>query len=295
MTPSTPLPTISIVTPSLNQGRFLRQCLDSVFSQRYSAVEVLVIDGGSTDGSLDVIHDFEERLAYWTSESDGGQSDAINKGIERATGTLVSWLNADDFLLPGALHAVADAYVRRPGAPFYFGNGLRVDEGGEAKSRFYTGPTPTFRRDALLFGLNYVLQPATFISHAALEQSGFLDVTLRWGMDSDLWMRLSALGDPVALPDILAGSREYPQTKTASGMFERIEELRVIARRHTGSEITPGVLCYFLDTLNRYAEQHQALFGEAYCRTAIPRFWAETSRLFERFGAGSDGTPLRSK
>jgi hypothetical protein len=155
--------------------------------------------------------------------------------------------------------------------------------------------TPTFRRDALLYGLNYVLQPASFISRSALARAGLIDVTLRWGMDTDLWLRLSALGDPVPVQHVMAATREYAATKTASGMFERIEELRVIARRHTGAEITPGVLCYFLDTLHRYVEQDPAAFGDAYGRRAILPFWAETSRLLERFGASPDGTPVRSK
>jgi glycosyltransferase involved in cell wall biosynthesis len=136
MTPIPTPPSISIVTPSLNQGRFLRQCLHSVFEQRYPSVEVLVIDGGSTEGSLDVLREFDDRLAYWKSGPDAGQSDAINQGFQRATGDLVSWLNADDFLLPGALQALADTHSRQPDAPFYFGNGLRVDEAGQAKTTF---------------------------------------------------------------------------------------------------------------------------------------------------------------
>lgn len=283
---------ISIITPSLNQGRFLRTCLHSIFSQEYPDLEVMVVDGGSCDESTAVMREYAGRLAWSVSEPDGGQSEAINKALARASGDLVSWLNADDYLLPGALRAVAAAYRRDPSAPFYYGNGLRVDERGVSQAPFFAGGTPAFSRDALMFGLNYILQPAAFIQRAAWSRVGPLDVALRWGMDTDLWIRLSALGTPVAIDESLAASREYGATKTASGMFERIEELRRIAYRHTGAEITPGVLCYFADTLHRYARSREDVFGTKYCRDGIEPFWSATANLMRRFAAGPDGTPI---
>lgn len=286
------LPKISIITPSLNQGRFLRKCLKSILSQDYPRLEIIVVDGGSQDESTDIIREYAGRLAWSVSEPDAGQSDAINKAFARTTGDLVSWLNADDYLLPGALDAVATAYRQDAAAPFFYGNGLRVDEGGVAQAPFFADGTPAFSRDALMFGLNYILQPAAFIRRIAWASIGPLDVTLRWGMDTDLWIRLSALGMPVAIRETLAASREYGATKTASGMFERIEELRRIAQRHTGAEITPGVLCYFADTLHRYARSREDLFGTRYCRDGIEPFWSTTANLMRRFAAGPDGMPI---
>jgi glycosyltransferase involved in cell wall biosynthesis len=293
-TPPSDVLKFSIITPSLNQGRFLGTCLGSVFSQDHPAIEVIVVDGGSSDETLAVVREHEHRLAWWVSEPDRGQSDAINKGLARATGDLVSWLNADDYLLPGALAAVADAHAANPRAPFYYGNGLRVDERGVEQSRFFARATPAFDRQALVLGLNYVLQPATFIERSAWQRVGGLDVALRWGMDTDLWLRLSALGEPVAVDRPLAASREYAATKTASGLFERVEELRTIAARHSGAEITPGVLCYFADTLHRYSRSRSDLFGSTYARDVVEPFWAATAELMRRFGAGPDGMPLRS-
>ena len=116
-------PRISVVTPSFNQGRFLGQCLRSVLEQDHPDVEYLVVDGGSTDESVALIRAVEGRLAWWVSEPDGGQSDAINKRFARATGEVVAWLNADDFYLPGALSRVARGYEQDPAASFYFGDG----------------------------------------------------------------------------------------------------------------------------------------------------------------------------
>lgn len=291
---SSAAPKISIVTPSYNQGIFLETCIKSVLSQNYPNLEYIIIDGGSQDNSPALLQQYQPQLTYWVSEPDQGQSDAINKGLSHASGDLVAWLNADDFYLPGALAEVAQAYQVQPDAPFYFGNGLRVDEQGQPK-RVYFGPNSLrFNLEALRLGLNYILQPATFISRPALQQIGGLAVNLHYGMDTDLWLRLAHLGQPVIIPAQLAASREYTQTKTASGSFARIEELRQIAQQHSGQPITPGIICYFLDTLNRQAQEQPQLFPPAY-RRHILRFWTETSLLMDRFGAGPDGFPLPEK
>ena len=184
-----------------------------------SKFEILIIDGGSTDETLSVIREYESSISYWVSESDSGQSDAINKGFLRSSGEIVAWLNADDYYLPGAFDSVVDAYRADPSAPFYFGDGLRVDETGAVIANFFPAGTLAFDRQALVMGLNYILQPSTFINRRALEQVGYLDTGLHYGLDSDLWMRLSGLGVPRVVPSVLAATREYATTKTASGSF----------------------------------------------------------------------------
>lgn len=285
------LPKISIVVPSYNQGEFLGECLRSILGQDYPALEVIVIDGGSSDASVSILESFGDRLDYWISEPDGGQSAAINKGLAKATGRLVAWLNSDDYYLPGALEAVARAYQEDPTAPFYFGDGHRVDRSGNVIAQFFPQGLVPFDRTAFMMGLNYILQPSTFMQGEAMARIGYVDTSLHYGMDSDLWIRLSALGQPKMVEAVIAASREYETTKTASGAFDRIEELRSIAARHAGTSMTPGVLCYFLDTLYRHCKENPQNYPESYL-SAITQFWGETAGLLEQFNAGRDGFPL---
>ena len=255
------LPLISVVTPSYNQARFLEQCIESVLGQGYPRLEYLIVDGGSTDGSVEIIRRYADRLSSWVSEPDHGQGDAINKGFARARGELVAWLNADDFYLPGALLAAAEAYRNDPQASFYFGDGFRVGEDGTARAAFFPhGPQP-YDEAAMIFGMNYVLQPATFMRREPLAAIGHLDAELHYGLDTDLWIRLA-----------------------------RVEELRRIAERHAGVAMTPGVLCYFFDTLDRLAGERPDLFPARF-RGRIHDFWAATSRLLLKHGVGPDGFP----
>ena len=287
---SSEYPKITVVTPSFNQGRFLETCIRSVLEQEYPHVEYIIIDGGSTDNSVSIIKKYASRLAYWVSEPDAGQSEAINKGWSHATGDLVAWLNADDFYLPGAFQAVAAAYRQHPDASFYFGDGFRVDESGKPTRSFFPEGTHFFNREALLFGLNYIMQQATFINRRILASIGGLNPKLHYGMDTDLWIRLSAVAPPVPVPAKLAAIREYPDTKTGRGAFERVEELRSIAESHTGMAMTPGVLLYFLDTLHRYAQAHPNVYTMEYL-AAIRQFWRATGKLLRNMGARPDGFP----
>ena len=287
------LPKISIITPSLNQGRYLRQCIESILMQDYPHLEYIIIDGGSEDESLSIIKEYEGNIDHWISEADKGQSDAINKGLKKASGDLVAWLNADAYYLPYALDRVADAYRADQSAPFYFGDGLRVDESGATISKFFPNDTLHFSRLALLMGLNYILQPSTFINRRSLEQVGYLDAELNYGMDSDLWLRLSESGTPQAIEDILAATREYATTKIASGSFDRIEELRQIAEKHSGLPITPGMVYYYMDVLYRFVQQHNDVFPSHYLKD-ITRFWEKTSYLLQDFNADPAGFPIVS-
>ena len=285
------LPTISVVTPSYNQGRFLEQCICSILDQNYPALEYIIIDGGSADNSLEIIKKYQANITYWVSEPDQGQSDALNKGFQRATGELVAWLNSDDFYLPQAFYHIAKVYQGQRNAPFFFGNGLRVNAQGNPKQPFFPKGSLYFNRDALRFGLNYILQPATFINRQSLNTVGGVSNNLTYGLDTDLWLRLSALGAPVPVQAKLAASREYEATKSESGSFARVEELRQIAAAHTDLQITPGVICYFLDTLYRLAQEHDDFFSAQYQREIL-RFWGKTGLIMDQFGAAPDGFPL---
>lgn len=284
-------PKISIVTPSLNQGRFLEQCLQSVLAQDYPNLELILIDGGSTDQTSEIIQKYNQYLTYWVSEPDKGQSDAINKGFRIASGELVAWLNADDYYLDNCLKNIASAFQQRPDASFIFGDGIRVDEQGAQKSIFWEGQQPVFDRTALVYGLNYILQPATFINLRHLKNINFLNPDLHYGLDTDLWIRLSEIAEPFAIPALLAASREYGETKTSSGSFARIEELRQITEMYSHLPLTPGVLCYYLDTLHHLVEARPDIYPESYRRDLLD-FWGKSAALLSSFHAQPNGFPL---
>lgn len=241
------LPRISVVVPSFNQGRFLAQALESVLSQDYPALEVVVMDGGSTDETLDVIHSYAERLTHWRSGPDDGQAAAINAGMQHCSGTLVTWLNSDDLQLGDSLWRVARAFMDHPGYGLYIGNGMRHDERRGSVTPFSRRHLALSRR-ALAEGLDYILQPATFFLREAWDEAGGLRSELNYCLDWDLILRIAARRPAVLIDDFLAVSREYETTKTASGGLDRVREILAVAHTHTGRPLTPGSLYYFLET-----------------------------------------------
>jgi glycosyltransferase involved in cell wall biosynthesis len=287
---ATDVPKVTVVTPSFNQAEFIEQCITSVLGQGYPALEYIVIDGGSTDGTVELIRTHERDISHWASESDRGQTHALNKGLRRATGDIVGWLNADDYYLPGALQTAAEAYRSHPHASFYFGDGLRVDRAGKPVRPFFRDGFVAWNRRSFAHGLNYVLQPAAFINRQHLQTAGYLDESLHWGFDTDLWIRLAEISEPVPMRSLIAASREYGETKTASGGFERAEELRRIAQRHTGLPLTPGALGYYLGTLYGLVEDRPDVYPAEF-RQALDRFFDATTGLFAAYGAGKDGFP----
>jgi len=281
--PSSQFPRISVITPSLNQGEFLDTCIESVLAQEYPNLEFIVIDGGSTDGSLEIIKAHADHFTHWVSEPDNGQSHAINKGLQRATGELVTWLNADDFFYPGALQAMAEAWAANPDAAFYWGNGNRVHRDGQKRFSHYPDADVFFDRTALIEGLNYILQPATFINHKVLASAGFLDESLHYGMDTDLWIRLSGVAEPVRVSACIAANREYGDTKSLSGSFKRTEELRCLAERHSGNPMTPGALWYYLHALHDHMLQNPKSYPKGGVQVAASH-WHAVEMLMAREG-----------
>jgi len=286
-------PKLSVVTPSFNQGRFLEECIDSVLSQGYPKLEYLIIDGGSTDNSVEIIKKYDKYLTYWISKKDNGQADAINKGFRKATGVIVSWLNSDDFLLPMALKNIAESYIKNPRAPFHYGNGYRGDINGNKISRYFEKGTVCFNYKAMLLGLNYILQPSAFIRRSSLINICYLNTSLHYGMDSDLWLNLAKTGDPQPIADCLSVSREYGETKTSMGSFARVEELRLIAEKHSDHPLTPGTLLYFLDTLFSFVKDGDSAFPPEFTED-IEEFWRRSSKILLTIGAGEDGIPLKT-
>lgn len=244
---TSPLPRISLVTPSFNQAPYLEETLRSALLQGYPDMELLVVDGGSTDGSVALIEKYAPHLTWWTSERDDGQSQAINKGFRRATGSMLGWLNSDDVLFPGALQAIGRAALEQPAAGLIYGAGAKIDaQGGLLKS---ISLRPVNAR--LLRTRFYLLQPSCFFRRAALDAAGLLDESHHFAMDWDLALRIARHFPLHAIPEPVGMLRDYPGTKTQSGAERRWLEIARIARSHNGPFDRNVVTFHCLHTLQR--------------------------------------------
>jgi glycosyltransferase involved in cell wall biosynthesis len=202
-------PLITIVTPSYNQSRYLEQTILSVLQQDYPDIEYFVIDGGSTDSSLEIIKKYENQLSGWVSEKDRGQAEAINKGFQRASGEYIAWLNSDDTYQPGALRNAIETFQKYPEAGLVYGNVLSIDE----HSRPFNLQTfkPYNLKDLMSF--NIISQPAVFMRCTVLEQAGYLDLDYHLLLDHHLWLRMAALAPMVYIPQTLAAARYHAEAK----------------------------------------------------------------------------------
>jgi glycosyltransferase involved in cell wall biosynthesis len=227
---TTVLPRISLVTCSYQQGRYLEATLRSVLSQRYDDLEYIVIDGGSSDGSVATIRRHQSQLAWWVSEPDRGQSDALAKGFERASGEVLGWLCSDDLLLPGALRAVGEFFACRPRAQAVYGDALWIDERGRPLRPKKEMP---FNRFVFLYDHNYIPQPSMFWRRSLYQTVGGLDTRFDLAMDGDLWERFSAQAPIAHLPRYLSCMRFYPRQKTRSRRPDGRREDAVIRHRRS--------------------------------------------------------------
>ena len=200
---------VSVVTPSYNQAAYLEQTLRSVLDQGYPELEYLVVDGGSTDGSLDIIRRYAGRLAWWTSEPDRGQAEAINKGMQRARGEIVAWLNSDDLYLPGAVAGAVKAFAARPQAVMVYGNTRAIDAAGRTLNVL------RYRQWGLddLLCYQIIGQPAVFMRRTAFEAAGGLDPSYHFMLDHQLWIKIALQGEMVHVEQEWAAGRYHAQAK----------------------------------------------------------------------------------
>ena len=239
-------PTVTIVTPSYNQGEFIRATIDSVLSQDYPQIEYIVMDGGSTDQTAAIVAGYAGRLT-WISEKDRGQAHAINKGFRMAKGEIVAWLNSDDILLPGAVTRAVNAFAAAPVAVgAIYGEGYLMDREGRLTGRFPA--TEPFNLWKLVYLSDYVLQQSTFFRRSALEEIGWLDEKLHYALDWDLLIRLGKRFGLHYVPQYLGALREYPEAKSFAGGKARVEEIRQVLERHTGRRRAPGFWTYGIET-----------------------------------------------
>lgn len=204
--------TVSIVTPSYNQVAYLEQTMRSVLNQDYPNLEYLVVDGHSTDGSLETIWRYTDRLAWWCSERDSGQAEAINKGLQHARGEIVAWLNSDDLYSPGAVAEAVAALEANPALGMVFGDALTITPTGATIKRL------SFDHWGLddLIGFRIICQPAVFMRREVLVKAGYLDLAYHYMLDHHLWIRMARLAPIQYVPRLWAAARHHPSAKNVS-------------------------------------------------------------------------------
>lgn len=239
-------PRMSIVTPSYNQGQFLEEALLSVMQQDYPNLEYIVVDGGSTDGSVDIIRRYGDKLAYWVSERDGGQSEALNKGFARATGEILGWLNSDDMLEEGALRHVAKVLDKRGEASWVVGRSVICDQQGEPL--FVRDVTDIDEETFVKWLEKWFPQQSTFFTRAMHERTGPVREDLHYCMDLDLWIRMYSVAEPRVIAEVLSRYRVHDQAKCASNRKGVIFELeKVLASHKMLSDAVYGALVEYSD------------------------------------------------
>lgn len=287
-------PRVTIITPSYNQGHYLEQTIDSVLSQNYPNLDFIIIDGGSTDNSLEIIKKNERHLSYWVYEKDNGQSDAINKGLKRATGEIFNWLNSDDFYELGALQAIAEGFASQPEKKIMCGYTHCFFEETKTTSHTYCMGTRTTVAETIMnVEMN---QPGSFYRMELVRELGFLNPSLRYVFDGELWFRflskygLQAVGYTDAL---IAHFRLHETSKSVSdGFFEfYIEFLNIHLFLAKQLQLMPAIINY-LDNdqyIDRYQpskwdytflekEDLENIFAEKYKFLLYKDYYYETAR-----------------
>ena len=226
-------PKITVVTPSYNQAQFLEATLCSIHDQEYPNLEHIVIDGGSTDGSVETIKRYADRLAYWVSEPDRGQTDALIKGFSRATGDIFAWLNSDDLFMPWTLWEVAEFFLKNPEARFVYGDALWIDIKGHVLKSKKEIPFSWF---IWLYDHNYIPQPSSFWRRDLYEEVGGIDPRFDLAMDADLWIRFAKRTKPIHVRRIWSKMRLYPEQKNQRLRHISDREDEVIRSRYLEAE-----------------------------------------------------------
>lgn len=284
-------PLVSIVTPCFNAARFIEETIESIRAQDYPFIEHIVMDAGSTDGTLDILRRYEDQLK-WISQKDNGAADAINRGFSHAHGEIFAFLNADDLYAPNAVSIAVCALEDHPDASVVYGGGIWIDQQGER-----IGPYPVRDFDpALLARECFICQPASFLRRSAFENAGGLDPDLHLTFDYELWMRLARVHSMHRIGDTLAFSRMHRSNKSLGQRRDVFRETFQILKRHYGYVPFEWIYAYlshaadrrdqFFEPLQpsmlRYLESLPA--GLWMNRAAMPRYFADWFRVMSFAG-----------
>lgn len=273
-------PKITIVTPSLNQGKYLESTICSILDQGYTNLEYIIIDGGSNDGSVDIIKKYDRYINYWITESDGGQSEAINKGLIRATGKFITWVNSDDMLEPGILAKIPAQFNDENvglvfGRSISFGDNLTDKLSSEISDELYPK----------ILGKVAFPQPASFFRREVLLRFGLLDESLHYGMDYDLFVRIALNYEVVYFDRIVSRNRFHPESKSVSQVFKfALDWARVFSKLLRSFNFTEDLIVD-LKSLNIYVDNLDYFeiskdFNKADIQRAYIYFLQEQAQLY---------------
>jgi glycosyltransferase involved in cell wall biosynthesis len=236
---------LSVVAPSLNQARFIEETIQSVLAQDYPYLEYIVIDGGSTDGTLEILRRYEGRLR-WISEPDRGQADAINKGLRMAQGEVLAYLNSDDVYLPGAARTAVEYLVAHPEVGLVYGDCQVIDEEG-AVLGYMAGRVFDLRR--IIYRAEFIPQPAAFWRREVMDRVGMLDTSLRFALDYDFFVRVGREFPVRHIPALLACFRLQRVSKTISWEEHHWREVLMVSERYG---MKPWTLWYWIRRLRHW-------------------------------------------
>jgi glycosyltransferase involved in cell wall biosynthesis len=226
-------PLVSVITPSFNQGEFIEETIKSVLSQDYPHIEYIVIDGGSTDNTLEILKKYSDKIR-WLSESDKGQADAVNKGFSMAKGEILGWLNSDDTYRPGAMRKAVKAFLTNPAIIMVYGDAYFIDREGSFTGRYSTEPFDLRHLAEVCF----ICQPTVFLKSEVIKKIGMLDTNLQTCMDFDYWIRIGKKFDPSKISYLrkkfLANSRMYGENKSLGRSEKHYSEIMETAKKHFG-------------------------------------------------------------
>ncbi len=238
------LPLVSIITPSFNQASFLEETITSVLTQDYPRIEYIIMDGGSTDGSVDIIQKYADRLAYWESVKDKGQTDAINKGFDRASGDILAWINSDDTYNPKAVGEAVKFLIAHPETAMVYADCNFINEHGDVIGKFASRQTDYAK---LRRGYVHIPQQTMFFRSTYWKQLGPLDPSFYFAMDYDLWVRIAKQAPVQYLPGkTWANFRIHTSSKTNVNDERGWQEMLRVHYRDGGSFFAPIVAKYYL-------------------------------------------------
>lgn len=265
-----PWPKLSIVTPSLNQGQYIEETIRSVLLQGYPAMEYIIVDGGSTDGSVAIIRKYEKWLSFWVSESDNGQSHAINKGFAKASGAVMNWINSDDFLEKEAVYSVASAFNLFPENIFV---GATSDFNEQTRCKLTISPKRITVNDIVRFWSGWYgwIQPSIFFPRSAFIESGGLDENLHYVMDLDLYCRLMRTCSVHYIDKAISSFRRHKLAKTTKYYHNMMLELAKISLRHmhhsenfNRQDHIDQVIQFLIRRANRLLRDQEPIFSLKY-------------------------------